>query len=83
MCSREPWPDRAAAQGWRVRVRDDLTRALETQQRLQPGRTLLTHISHHLDLWLMDNELPPGLELAFDNLSVHCGNNAADRIPAP
>ncbi|MGM0513374.1 MAG: phosphonate metabolism protein PhnP, partial [Pseudomonadota bacterium] len=37
---------------------------------LQPRRTLLTHISHHLDLWLMTNELPPGMELAFDNLCV-------------
>ncbi|MOA11819.1 Phosphoribosyl 1,2-cyclic phosphodiesterase [compost metagenome] len=65
------------------RNHNDLTRAQEIQQRLQPGRTLLTHISHHLDLWLTDNELPPGLELAFDNLSVHCGSNAADRIPTP
>jgi phosphoribosyl 1,2-cyclic phosphate phosphodiesterase len=65
------------------RNHNDLTRALEIQQRLQPGRTLLTHISHHLDLWLMDNELPLGLELAFDNLSVRCESNAADRIPVP
>ncbi|HFK7188462.1 phosphonate metabolism protein PhnP [Serratia odorifera] len=52
------------------RNHNDLTRALEIQQRLQPRRTLLTHISHQLDLWLLDNPLPGGLELAFDNLSV-------------
>ncbi|QJW57902.1 Phosphoribosyl 1,2-cyclic phosphate phosphodiesterase [Serratia plymuthica] len=65
------------------RNHNDLTRAQETQQHLQPGRTLLTHISHHLDLWLMDNELPPGMELAFDNLSVHCHSDAVGRTPAP
>jgi len=65
------------------RNHNDLTRALETQQRLQPRRTLLTHISHHLDLWLMDNELPPGMELAFDNLSVRCHSDAVGRTPAP
>lgn len=64
------------------RNHNDLTRAQETQQRLQPGRTLLTHISHHLDLWLMDNELPPGMELAFDNLSVRCHSDAVGRTPA-
>lgn len=52
------------------RNHNDLPRAQEIQQRLQPRRTLLTHISHHLDLWLMTNELPAGMELAFDNLSV-------------
>ncbi|MNN81236.1 Phosphoribosyl 1,2-cyclic phosphodiesterase [compost metagenome] len=52
------------------RNHNDLPRAQEIQQRLQPRRTLLTHISHHLDLWLMTNELPPGMELAFDNLCV-------------
>lgn len=65
------------------RNHNDLTRAQETQRLLQPKRTLLTHISHHLDLWLLDNELPTGLELAFDHLSVSLGSSAADPTPAP
>jgi phosphoribosyl 1,2-cyclic phosphate phosphodiesterase len=52
------------------RNHNDLTRALEIQQRVQPCRMLLTHISHKLDLWLMSNALPPGMELAFDNLRI-------------
>ncbi|HGE8320575.1 phosphonate metabolism protein PhnP [Serratia marcescens] len=65
------------------RNHNDLTRAQETQRLLQPKRTLLTHISHHFDLWLLDNELPAGLELAFDHLSVSLGSSAADPTPAP
>ncbi|MHA7846382.1 phosphonate metabolism protein PhnP [Serratia sp. D1N4] len=52
------------------RNHNDLTRALEIQQRVQPCRMLLTHISHKLDLWLMSNALPSGMEQAFDNLRI-------------
>ncbi|QNK32073.1 phosphonate metabolism protein PhnP [Serratia sp. JUb9] len=70
------------------RNHNDLTRALEIQQRLLPQRTLLTHISHHLDAWLLTHPLPPGLELAYDGLCIDVSapdapRAAADRTPAP
>lgn len=70
------------------RNHNDLTRALEIQQRLRPPRTLLTHISHRLDAWLLEHPLPPGVELAYDGLRVDLSAPeapaaAAGQIPAP
>lgn len=50
------------------RNHNDLTRALEVVERLQPQQTVLTHIGHSFDAWLLDNPgaLPPGVSLAFD-----------------
>lgn len=47
---------------------NDLTRALEVVERLNPGQAVLTHIGHGLDAWLLDNPgaLPAGVSLAFD-----------------
>lgn len=50
------------------RNHNDLTRALEVVERLQPRETVLTHIGHSFDAWLLDNPgaLPAGVSLAFD-----------------
>ncbi|VTP60065.1 carbon-phosphorus lyase complex accessory protein [Serratia rubidaea] len=70
------------------RNHNDLTRALEIQQHLRPPRTLLTHISHRLDAWLLDHPLPPGVELAYDGLRIDLSAPeapaaAAGPTPAP
>lgn len=50
------------------RNHNDLTRALEVVEQLQPRQTVLTHIGHSFDAWLLDNPsaLPTGVSLAFD-----------------
>jgi phosphoribosyl 1,2-cyclic phosphate phosphodiesterase len=50
------------------RNHNDLTRALEVVEQLQPRQTVLTHIGHSFDAWLLDNPdaLPAGVSLAFD-----------------
>lgn len=50
------------------RNHNDLTRALEVVEHLQPNQTMLTHIGHSFDAWLLDNPdaLPPGVGLAVD-----------------
>lgn len=52
------------------RNHNDLTRALETVQALQPRQTVLTHIGHDLDAWLMEGgrELPEGVAAAHDGM---------------
>ena len=44
--------------------------ALEVVQRLQPRRTLFTHICHDLDHGETNRSLPLGVELAYDGLVV-------------
>lgn len=50
------------------RNHNDLTRALEVLEQLQPRETVLTHIGHSFDAWLLNNPnaLPPDVSLAFD-----------------
>lgn len=50
------------------RNHNDLTRALETVRSLAVDRTVLTHIGHELDAWLMarDRTLPAGVGVAWD-----------------
>ena len=50
------------------RNHNDLTRALEVVEQLRPRETVLTHIGHSFDAWLLDNPgaLPAGVSLAFD-----------------
>jgi phosphoribosyl 1,2-cyclic phosphate phosphodiesterase len=50
------------------RNHNDLTRALEVVEQLQPRQTVLTHIGHSFDAWLLANPdaLPAGVSLAFD-----------------
>jgi phosphoribosyl 1,2-cyclic phosphate phosphodiesterase len=47
-----------------------LDEALEVVERLRPGRTFLTHISHGLDHGPTDAALPPRVALAYDGLSL-------------
>jgi phosphoribosyl 1,2-cyclic phosphate phosphodiesterase len=47
-----------------------LDEAVEVAQRLQPRRTLFTHISHELDYETTNARLPPGMELAYDGLRI-------------
>ena len=47
-----------------------LDAALETIARLQPKRTLLTHLSHDYDYAATNAALPPGVELAYDGQTV-------------
>src|SRR5690606_33795091 len=41
------------------RNHNDLTLALETVRALRPARTVLTHIGHEFDAWLMERGTPP------------------------
>jgi len=57
-----------APQATAPRNHNDLTRALEVVEHLQPKQTVLTHIGHSFDAWLLDNPdaLPSAVSLAFD-----------------
>jgi len=44
--------------------------ALEAIERLKPRQAYLTHISHSLDYDETNAKLPPGVELAYDGLSI-------------
>lgn len=44
--------------------------AVEAAGRIAPGRTLLTHLSHNVDYYQEGPELPEGVELAYDGLTV-------------
>jgi phosphoribosyl 1,2-cyclic phosphate phosphodiesterase len=59
-----------APQALAPRNHNDLTRALEVIERLQPTQAVLTHIGHSFDAWLLDHPdaLPPGVMLASDGL---------------
>ncbi|MFA7669727.1 MAG: phosphonate metabolism protein PhnP [Burkholderiaceae bacterium] len=54
------------------RNHNDLTRALEIVALLPVKRTVLTHIGHKLDAWLMENgnALPDGVVLAYDGMVI-------------
>ena len=47
-----------------------LEEALEVARKLQPRRTLFTHISHDLEHEATNAALPPGMELAYDGMVV-------------
>ena len=47
-----------------------LDQAIEVARRLQPRRTLFTHVSHELDYETTNAQLPPGMELAYDGQRV-------------
>jgi phosphoribosyl 1,2-cyclic phosphate phosphodiesterase len=47
-----------------------LDQAIAVAQRLRPGRTLFTHISHELDYDQTNAKLPPGMELAYDGQRI-------------
>ena len=47
-----------------------LAQAVEAARRLQPRRTLFTHVSHELDYDETNAQLPAGMELAYDGQRV-------------
>jgi phosphoribosyl 1,2-cyclic phosphate phosphodiesterase len=47
-----------------------LDEAIDIARRLQPKRTLFTHMSHELEHAATNAALPPGMELAYDGLRV-------------
>lgn len=47
-----------------------IAEALAVVKELTPKRTLLTHISHHLEHETTNGELPPGVQLAYDGLRI-------------
>lgn len=51
---------------------NDLSEAAAIHHKIKPKSTLITHIGHHLDAWLMDNpnELPENMSLAYDGRAV-------------
>src|SRR5262249_40768848 len=48
-----------------------LSEALGVVERLRPGRTYLTHLSHGFDHGPTESALPPGVALAYDGLSLN------------
>ncbi|CRL46068.1 Phosphoribosyl 1,2-cyclic phosphodiesterase [Sodalis glossinidius str. 'morsitans'] len=53
------------------RNHNDITRALEIHDRLQPQDAWLTHIGHEVDNWLMQHALPAGVHVASDGLTLN------------
>jgi phosphoribosyl 1,2-cyclic phosphate phosphodiesterase len=52
------------------RNHNDLNLVLQTQEQLKPKAIWLTHLSHNMDGWLLDNQLPEGLYVTRDELTV-------------
>jgi phosphoribosyl 1,2-cyclic phosphate phosphodiesterase len=47
-----------------------LEEAIETARKLNPRRTLFTHVCHDLEYEATNASLPPGMELAYDGMVV-------------
>ncbi len=47
-----------------------IAEALEVVQQLRPRQTYLTHIAHQLEHQATNRSLPPGVELAYDGLTI-------------
>ncbi|MCF7200731.1 phosphonate metabolism protein PhnP [Pseudomonas oligotrophica] len=54
------------------RNHNDLSRALQTVEALQPAQAVLTHIGHELDAWFMQaiRDLPGNVRLAQDGMKL-------------
>jgi len=50
-----------------------LDEAIQTARRIAPGRTLFTHMCHDLEHEATNAVLPPGMELAYDGMTVPLG----------
>lgn len=48
----------------------DLNTVMAINEILRCPRVILTHISHHFDLWMMENALPDGFEAGFDGMTI-------------
>jgi phosphoribosyl 1,2-cyclic phosphate phosphodiesterase len=50
----------------------NLEQALAVIEKIQPGKTYLTHLSHRMGLHAeVERELPPNVRLAYDGLKIH------------
>lgn len=49
-----------------------LSQALDAVEELKPKRAILTHINHKFDHEKISSELPAGVELAYDGMTVEC-----------
>lgn len=47
-----------------------IDQALNASSAVKPARTILTHLSHSLDYTKDNASLPPGVELAYDGMSI-------------
>jgi phosphoribosyl 1,2-cyclic phosphate phosphodiesterase len=47
-----------------------LEQAIAVSERVQPRRTIFTHISHELDHDTINARLPPSMELGYDGMSL-------------
>lgn len=52
------------------RNHNDLNLVLEIQQQLKPDALWLTHISHEMECWLLENTLPAGIFIGQDDQSI-------------
>lgn len=52
------------------RNHNNLTQVLDLAFNLQPKQTWLTHLSHEMDVWLMQNPLPDHIDVAFDQKHI-------------
>jgi phosphoribosyl 1,2-cyclic phosphate phosphodiesterase len=49
----------------------NLSQALEAAEKIQAERTIFTHINHKFDFKKVSQDLPEGVELAFDGLKLN------------
>lgn len=59
-----------APQNTTPRNHNDWTIAQNIIKQLQPDKTLLTHISHEMDNWLLNNALPDSVDVARDGMRI-------------
>lgn len=52
------------------RNHNDVTTVLKFHHAIHPGQTILTHVSHQLDNWLQENDLPENMTTAFDSMTL-------------
>ncbi len=49
-----------------------LSQALDAIEELKPKRAILTHINHEFEHGKISSELPGGVDLAYDGMSIEC-----------
>ncbi|KNC90289.1 phosphonate metabolism protein PhnP [Trabulsiella odontotermitis] len=65
-CSHEPRDETP-------RNHNDLNAVVAIKQETRCPRVILTHISHHFDVWMMTHPLPEGIEAGFDGMEIVLG----------
>ncbi|SVC13023.1 uncharacterized protein METZ01_LOCUS265877, partial [marine metagenome] len=49
-----------------------LSQALDAIEELKPKRAILTHINHKFEHGKISSELPVGVDLAYDGMTIEC-----------